>query len=461
MKIGILLFVCIVLFPTWALGNLDNGSLDFDDDELTNYDEFLYGTDPDLYDTDGDGLSDGEEIELGTDPLSADTDGDGVEDGDEVREGTDPTSVDDVVEPSGIIVSFDADGGVCVPEELYYDLDGVYDVFPSTYLAGHSLLGWVGYCVVEVKTLTGYETTTWTQGDTTCQTVTPVYCTTQTFSAQGWMDEGDSVDPLSRTAKAVWLPNNYVIRFNSNGGAGTMQDQHFVYGEAKTLRGCSFLREGFEFVGWSRAGMPDFYADGTIVSNLTSEADDVVTLFARWKVCNNAVADASNMVSLVSTNIVVHYVVNSVVPELVVPMSTDTGFVNIVTEVKSSGVVAVSDNWAANYPNYVTKFGNDFTKSLMKPTGKKDGSGNAMLVWQDYVAGTDPTDENDVFTASITTDANGRLVISYTPELTAEEKVKRVYTTYGKKSLLDKDWVVVPPDNENEYNFFKVTVEMK
>ena len=49
-------------------------------------------------------------------------------------------------------------------------------------------------------------------------------------------------------------------------------------------------------------------------------------------------------------------------------------------------------------------------------TGKKDGAGNEMLVWQDYVAGTDPTDEKDVFTASITI-VDGKVTISYTPEL--------------------------------------------
>jgi len=166
--------------------------------------------------------------------------------------------------------------------------------------------------------------------------------------------------------------------------------------------------------------------------------------------------------ALTVTNVVIHYIVNSVQPEKIIPAIYDSGFVNIITEVKSGGAVSVPITWMVNYPSFVANFGSDFTKALMKPTGKRDGAGNPMFVWQDYVAGTDPTDENDVFTASITTDANGKLIISYTPELTDAEKSMRKYTTWGKKSLTDgSDWEVVEAGNEADYNFFKVTVEMK
>ena len=37
----------------------------------------------------------------------------------------------------------------------------------------------------------------------------------------------------------------------------------------------------------------------------------------------------------------------------------------------------------------------------------------------------------------------------------------RRYTTWGKKSLLDTGWTEVEPGTEANYNFFKVTVEMK
>ena len=81
--------------------------------------------------------------------------------------------------------------------------------------------------------------------------------------------------------------------------------------------------------------------------------------------------------------------------------------------------------------------------------GKKDGAGNPMFVWQDYVAGTDPTDETDVFTASITI-VDGKVKVSYSPELDEARKTLRKYTTWGKVSLLDAGWTEVESGKESE-----------
>ena len=77
----------------------DNGVLDcdedFDEDGLTNLQEYEQGTEPYNDDTDGDGLKDGEEIyTYGTDPLKVDTDDDGLDDGDEIYFETDPLNPD-------------------------------------------------------------------------------------------------------------------------------------------------------------------------------------------------------------------------------------------------------------------------------------------------------------------------------------------------------------------------------
>jgi len=167
--------------------------------------------------------------------------------------------------------------------------------------------------------------------------------------------------------------------------------------------------------------------------------------------------------NLTITNVIVHYVLNSVQPEIAVPVSGDTGFVAVITEVTSTGAVSVPSEWKGNYPSFESKFGTDFGKALMSQTGKKDCANNDMLVWQDFVAGTDPTNPDDKFTASITL-VDGVPVISYTPELSDEQKALRTYKTFGKKQLQDKDWTDVSNlDGElmRPYNFFKVTVEMK
>ena len=77
---------------------------DFDEDGLTNLDEFLNNTYPYIDDSDNDGLSDGDEVnKYGTDPLVADTDGDGLDDGDEIVLDTNPLVQD--TDGDGIIDS--------------------------------------------------------------------------------------------------------------------------------------------------------------------------------------------------------------------------------------------------------------------------------------------------------------------------------------------------------------------
>lgn len=78
---------------------------DFLGDGLTNYDEYLHGTNPTMLDTDGDGLSDYDEIHVyGTDPTNPDTDGDGLPDGWEVEHGFDP------LDPTDAMQDMDGDG---------------------------------------------------------------------------------------------------------------------------------------------------------------------------------------------------------------------------------------------------------------------------------------------------------------------------------------------------------------
>lgn len=82
----------------YGLSNLTfaDASIDTDGDGLTNYEEFLLGTDPTNEDADGDGMPDGWEISFGFDPLDAadaalDFDGDLASNLDEFMHGTDPT----------------------------------------------------------------------------------------------------------------------------------------------------------------------------------------------------------------------------------------------------------------------------------------------------------------------------------------------------------------------------------
>ena len=166
-------------------------------------------------------------------------------------------------------------------------------------------------------------------------------------------------------------------------------------------------------------------------------------------------------VALTVTNVIVHYVTQSLPGSAVTPDTASAGIVNIIAEVTANKAIAISQEWAEQYPAFAATFGTDFSAALTKPTGKCDGTGNPMYVWQDYVAGTDPTDPASVFTASVTFDAEtGAPIISWSPELSPGEAAKRLYTIYGKVRLTDPDWLPVAGD-PSPYNFVRLTVEMK
>ena len=80
-------------------GECSNASLcspeaDPDNDDLTNLEEYNYGTDPQEEDTDSDGVSDGNEVYVYySSPTNSDSDTDGDQDGDELAECTDPIVV--------------------------------------------------------------------------------------------------------------------------------------------------------------------------------------------------------------------------------------------------------------------------------------------------------------------------------------------------------------------------------
>lgn len=66
--------------------------IDSDGDSLTDAEEQILQTNPNLLDSDFDGLSDYEEVRVyGSNPLNTDTDGDGYSDGDEVKNGYSPS----------------------------------------------------------------------------------------------------------------------------------------------------------------------------------------------------------------------------------------------------------------------------------------------------------------------------------------------------------------------------------
>ena len=205
------------------------------------------------------------------------------------------------------------------------------------------------------------------------------------------------------------------------------------------------------------SGLTSMTLPDSMSSVPSSTFDDCPKLWAAWF---RKLSESNPVVNLTVTNVVVHYVTNSVPSAAVIPPVTD-GIVNVISEVTASKAIAIPSEWADQYPSFATKFGSDITAAVTQPTGKTDSMGRPMMVWQDFVAGTDPTNLDDVFRATIVFDKDtNKPVIGWTPELSTEEAAKRTYRIFGKVRLNDGDWTEINGDEE-DYNFFKVTVEMK
>lgn len=87
------------------------------------------------------------------------------------------------------------------------------------------------------------------------------------------------------TLYGVWKANTYTVKYNSNGGTGTMANSSHTYDTAKALTKNGFTKTGYTFAGWSTssASTATQYIDGATVKNLTSTNNATVNLYARWK----------------------------------------------------------------------------------------------------------------------------------------------------------------------------------
>ena len=105
---------------------------------------------------------------------------------------------------------------------------------------------------------------------------TPTADGTAKFTVTAENSAGSNTKELSITiAKAA--PAEYTVRFNANGGGGTMADVTGVSG-SYTLPSCGFTEpEGKQFKGWSTS------ADGSVISGTTYEVSSDTTFYAIWE----------------------------------------------------------------------------------------------------------------------------------------------------------------------------------
>ncbi len=118
----------------------------------------------------------------------------------------------------------------------------------------------------------GYTFTNWT-ADPAIDITSP-NATTTTVRATG-----DGTLTANATA------NSYTVNFNGNGNTGgsTSDMPAQTYGDAFNLTSNGFTKTGYTFAGWAtEAAGAVVYTDGQEVSNLTTENNGTVGLYAKW-----------------------------------------------------------------------------------------------------------------------------------------------------------------------------------
>ncbi len=112
--------------------------------------------------------------------------------------------------------------------------------------------------------------------------------------------------------------------------------------------------------------------------------------------------------------------------------------------------------------DHATATAGDYLRAMATETGKQNANGAPTTLLDEFIAGTDPTDADDVFYATIAIE-EGSVYVGWVPDLNADGKVRRVYKVYGKRNLSD-NWSAAPLSeaqiNGGGYRFFRVTVEL-
>lgn len=124
---------------------------------------------------------------------------------------------------------------------------------------------------------------------------------TKVFAANGkyvpgafWTSEGKWSYVGDVKVYAQWTVNKSTVKFNANGGTGTMKDVVRSYNDGKALPANSFKRTNYTFQGWSTTkGGKVKYTNKQKVE-LASKDGATITLYAVWKVNTCKVAFNAN-----------------------------------------------------------------------------------------------------------------------------------------------------------------------
>ena len=203
------------------------------------------------------------------------------------------------------IVRYDANGGTGTMADttvVYgYNTNLRENTFTKT---GHKFVGWNAYRTAKNQWYytDGTESGWYTEGSQPSGYYLVTYKDGVTVAAT------TSVADDVAIFYAVWEPISYTVRYNANGGSGSMADTTVTFGVSTALRTNSFTRSGYTFAGWYAYRASDSkwyytngtdstwytegsqpsgyykstYVDGVSVAKTSTVDGDVVTMYAQW-----------------------------------------------------------------------------------------------------------------------------------------------------------------------------------
>ncbi|MBQ4528800.1 MAG: InlB B-repeat-containing protein [Clostridia bacterium] len=107
---------------------------------------------------------------------------------------------------------------------------------------------------------------------------------TATTNTASYSSGGTYKENKSTTLYAVWVPVQYIVKYNANGGSGSMNTQLHIYDISKNLYTNTFTRTNYIFNNWNTKadGSGISYSDGTLVKNLSATKGSTFNLYAQW-----------------------------------------------------------------------------------------------------------------------------------------------------------------------------------
>ena len=122
------------------------------------------------------------------------------------------------------------------------------------------------------------------------------------YTFGGWYSESTFATRVTQIAKgstgnkmlyAKWAPIKYTIKYNANGGTGTVADTVCTYDADCTIAANGFTNGTKRFVAWSMdaAGYSGVYTAGQVLKNLSASAS-TINMYAFWGTCTACAAGA-------------------------------------------------------------------------------------------------------------------------------------------------------------------------